>query len=176
MHYKTIAEIYDANDRVREELKQTIAGLTDAQASALPEGEKWTIAHILEHISIVGDGMGRICSKLLRKAETEGLQAQGSANLSDGFIQKGSELAAAKVEAPEHVRPTGTVSITESLAKLDHNHSRLEELRPLFESVDTETYKFPHPFLGEMSAAEWLTLIGEHDARHLAQIKKRFGL
>lgn len=176
MQYKTITEIYNANDRVRTELKQAVAGLTDEQAAALPEDEKWTVAQILEHISIVGDGMGRVCKKLLQKAEAEGLQAQGNANLSDGFIQKGSDFAAAKVDAPERVRPTGTVSIADSLAKLDDNHSRLAELRPLFESVDTQTYKFPHPFLGEMSAAEWLTMIGEHEARHLEQIKRRLAL
>jgi hypothetical protein len=176
MQYKTIAEIYEANDRVRAELKRTIASLTDEQASALPDGEKWTVSQILEHISIVGDGMGRVCNKLLRKAESKGMQAQGSANLSDGFIQKSSELAAAKIEAPELVHPTGSVSIAESLAKLDHNRSRLDELRPLFESHDAETLKFPHPFLGELSAAEWLTMIGEHEARHLDQIKKRLQL
>ena len=176
MQQKTIAEIYAANDRVRSELKKTIAGLTHEQASILPKGENWTIANILEHISIVGDGMGRICNKLLRKAEASGMRSKGSVTLSDGYLQRGAELASAKVEAPEMVRPTGDVSITAAMAKLDDNHSRLDELRPLFESVDSETYKFPHPFLGEMSAAEWLTMIGEHEARHLEQIKRRLGL
>jgi hypothetical protein len=176
MQQRTIADIYAANDRVREELKETIAGLTDEQASLLPEGEKWTIAQILEHISIVGDGMGRVCNKLLRKAESAGTRSQEGVRLSEGFIKGSSELAAAKIEAPETVRPTGEVPVEQSLAKLDDNHSRLEELRPLFESVDSETYKFPHPFLGDMSAAEWLTMIGEHEARHLNQIKKRLEL
>jgi len=176
MQQKTIAEIFAANDRVRSELKETIAGLTDEQTSALPEGEKWTVAHILEHISIVGDGMGRICNKLLRKAEADGKLSQGVVTLSESYLKKAVELAAARVEAPEMVRPKGEASVAESLAKLENNRSKLEELRPLFESVDTESYKFPHPFLGEMSAAEWLTMIGEHEARHLEQIKRRLEL
>jgi hypothetical protein len=31
---------------------------------------------------------------------------------------------------------------------------------------------FPHPFFGELSAIEWLCLIGGHEQRHLKQIKR----
>lgn len=176
MPQKTIAEIYADNDRVRSELKSTVADISDEQASILPEGEKWTIAQIVEHISIVEDGMGRVCNKLLRKAEADGMRSDGNVTVSDHYIQKGAEIASIKVEAPERVRPTGNVPIVESLEKLDYSRGRLDELLPLFETVDSASYTFPHPFFGEISAAEWLTLIGEHEARHLEQIKRRLVL
>jgi hypothetical protein len=71
------------------------------------------------------------------------------------------------------VRPTGNQTIKESLQKMDEAREELEKLRPLFESVECSDYKFPHPFMGDLTAHEWLALIGGHEARHLKQIKNR---
>ena len=86
-------------------------------------------------------------------------------------MQKGKEIAGMKVNAPEFVQPTGAKSIAESLAKLDENTEQLEHLRTLFESVDGTELKFPHPFFGDISAHEWLSLKGAHELRHIKQIE-----
>lgn len=171
MPYRTISDIYAANDRAREKLKETLVGLADLQASALPEGEKWSIAHIAEHLSIVGNGMYRICAKLLSKAEASGTLSDGTIDLSS-FFAKASELADVKLEAPEIARPTGTQSIAESITSLDQTQEGFRGLQPLFEKYDAGEAKFPHPYLGDMTAVEWLAMYGEHEKRHLGQIKR----
>ena len=171
MNYKTISEIYEANDRVRAKLKSIVANLNDEQANTLPEGEKWTVQEFVEHISIVDEGIMRISAKLLSAAKENGGQADGSAKFTEEFLQKIAGGRDAKFEAPERVRPTGTKSIAESLAKLDETRDKLEELRALFESVDCSEPKFPHPAFGDMTAHEWLALLGGHEARHIRQIE-----
>jgi hypothetical protein len=91
--------------------------------------------------------------------------------LSENFAQKAAAMRDQKFEAPDRVRPTGTKTLAESLVKMRENRQRLEDLRPLFESVECADFKFPHPFMGELSASEWLALIGGHEARHLRQIE-----
>jgi hypothetical protein len=171
MNYQNIAEIYDSNDKIRENLKMTIEGLTDEQAAVVPEGEKWSLAQLVEHIAIVEDGMTQICRKLLLKAQTEDKKSDGTATISESFLIKGVEAAGLKFEAPERVRPTGTKTIAESLAKMEENRENLKKLRPLFETVDGTEHKFPHPFFGDLTAQEWLALIGGHELRHIRQIK-----
>ena len=171
MSDQTIAEIYDANDRIREKFIETLAGLTDAQVSALPEGEKWTIAQITEHVSMVENGMSRICSKLLQNAKAEGQTSNGTVKISDAFAEKSTEVATLKLEAPEIVQPSHGKTIAESLAAMDETRGNLKQLRPLFEEYDCNSHKFPHPFFGDLSAGEWLLLVGGHEARHLKQIK-----
>ncbi len=168
---KTIAEIYAANDKVREQLKNTVSELTNEQTSFLPEGEKWTIAHLIEHIATVENGMAKISAKLLRQAQAVGKQADGMAKLSENFARKAAEARDQKLEAPEIVRPTGNQTIAESLAKMEENRRMLAELRPLFESVECSDFTFPHPAFGELTAHEWLTLVGGHEARHLRQLE-----
>lgn len=172
MNYQSIEEIYNANEAVRAKLKALVESLTSEQSSALPEGEKWSIAQIVEHIALVEDGMIRICRKLLREAESTGKHFQGTVQISDGFLEKGMELARTKLEAPDFVKPAGGKSITESLTTMDANLSSLRELRPLFESFDGHEFKFPHPFFGDTSTHEWLALKGGHEARHIRQIKR----
>ncbi len=168
---QTISDVYAANAKIREQLKNTILNLTDEQTEFLPEGEKWTIAHFVEHIAIVENGMAKISAKLLSQAKAAGKQSDGTAILSEDFAQKASAIRDIKIEAPERVRPTGTQTIAESLAKMEENGQILEELRPLFESVECSDFTFPHPAFGELTAHEWLTLIGGHEARHLRQLE-----
>ena len=171
MPYQSIAEIYEANERIRTKLKETLAGLSEEQAVARLDGEKWTIAQIAEHVSMVGHGMYRICSKLLSKAEAGGQLAHGEIDLKT-FAERAKEIADVKLEAPEIVRPTGRKSIAESVVSLDRTRDAFRELRPMFEKYDAGSGKFPHPFLGDMTAVEWLAMLGAHERRHLRQISR----
>ncbi len=166
-----INDIYETNDKIHDKLTETVSKLTDEQAKHLPEGEKWTVAEFVEHIAIVQDGMTRISGKLLAQAQSAGKKADGSLVLSESFAQKASEMKRQKFEAPDRVRPTGKQTIAESLKKMKETQGKLEELRPLFQSIECSDYKFPHPLMGDLTAHEWLALIGGHAARHLRQIK-----
>ncbi len=172
MNNQTIADIYTANDNIHVKLKETITKLNDEQLAFLPDGEKWTISHIVEHMAIVKDGMTRISAKLLAQAQSAGKQSNGKAVLTENFAKKAAEARQLKLEAPDRVHPTGKLTINESLTKMEESREVLEKLRPLFETVECSDYKFPHPFMGDLSAHEWLALIGGHETRHLAQIEK----
>ena len=171
MKYETIEQIYEGNKKIRERLKEVLSPLSEHQISTLPEDEKWTVAQIVEHISMVDEGAMKICAKLLKKAEAAGTISDGKVSISENFLQKGKEIARMKVNAPEFVQPTGAKSIDESLATLDQTTEQLEQLRSLFESVDGTDLKFPHPFFGDISAQEWLSLKGGHEMRHIKQIE-----
>ncbi|HEX6124468.1 MAG TPA: DinB family protein [Pyrinomonadaceae bacterium] len=175
MKYQSVDEIYAGNEKIRARLKDVLSRLSENQAAALPEGEKWTIAQIVEHVAIVDESTSKICARLLKQAQEGGQAFDRRVNISDNFLQKGVEIAAIKVEAPSFVQPSGDRTIPESLAKLEETDRRLEEMRPLFESVHSSDFKFPHPFVGEITAHEWLALKGGHELRHIEQIERLIG-
>jgi uncharacterized damage-inducible protein DinB len=172
MNYQNISEIYDANDKIRANLKETVSSLTDEQANFLPEDGNWSVANLVEHISMVESGITRVFGKILTEAKAKGGVSGGEAKISEEFLQKLNWGREQKFQAPERVHPSGKLTIAESLAKMDENRVKLEELRPLFETVECSEFKFPHPAFGELTAHEWLALLGGHEARHIAQIKK----
>ena len=69
------------------------------------------------------------------------------------------------------VRPTGERSISESFATMAEANARLEQISR-FWPFDGNKHRFPHPFFGDLSAIEWLVLVGQHKARHIAQIRR----
>ena len=172
MDTRSIDEVYEKNDAVGGKLIAFLGSLDDKTVCRLPDGEKWTIANVVEHVSIVESNMIRICSKLLRKAETENMLSQGGISTSDNFKEKAIEIATLKLEAPEFVQPTCEATLEQSMDRFAENKEKLNELRPQFEKFDSNGHRFPHPFLGELSAGEWLTLIGGHKLRHLKQIQR----
>lgn len=172
MKYETIEEIYNGNERIRQRLRELLSSLTPEQVAALPEGEEWTIAQIVEHVSIVDEGALRICAKLLKKAADAGQTSDGRATISEAFLESAGKSVTVKLEAPDFVKPSGEVSIADSLAKLEATAERVREMRVLFETVDGTDPKFPHPYFGDLSAQEWLALKGGHEMRHIKQIER----
>lgn len=172
MDNQNISDIYEANDQIRLKLKELVENLSEEQLHFLPDGEKWTIAQIVEHVSIVEEGIMKISAKLLNKARENGGTSDGGAKISAEFIEKVTASGTQKFNAPERVHPTGNVTIAEAFAKMEETRRKLEELRPLFESVDEREVKFPHPAFGDLTSHEWLLLLGGHERRHIAQIKR----
>lgn len=175
MNYQTIGEIYEANTKIRRKLKATIENLNEEQINSRLNESGWTIGEIVEHIAIVENGMATICSRLLKKAAEENIPNDGKANISAEFLEKAALIAnrrERKAQAPERVLPSGTLSVADSLAKMEETSQILEQIRTGLETVNTQKYKFPHPFFGDLSASEWFALIGGHEFRHIDQIEE----
>lgn len=173
MKYESIADIYSANAIVRESLHATLASVSDQEAATVPAGEKWSIQHVVEHISLVETGVSMICSRMIDAAKADGKTSDGKFALSPQFLESISRLASptAKVEAPERVKPTGEVAIADSLRKLNAATAALQTLRRDLESTDVTGQTFPHPYFGPLTASEWLVIAGLHERRHTAQIE-----
>ena len=172
MRYETIADIYSANQKIREGLKATLAQIQPDELTALPDGEKWSIQQIVEHVAMVDSGTARICGKLLEGAKAAGKSSDGTATISADFGEKIAAIADLKVEAPERVQPTGNVTIAESFEKMSDNREAFDEMRADLERFDLSEPKFAHPYFGDITAAEWLIVAGGHELRHTKQIEK----
>jgi hypothetical protein len=170
MIYQNISDMYAADEKVRHKLKALVEGLPDDLTGVVTEGEKWTVAQIVEHISMVNESIGKICGRLLSKSQADGKPSDGTARISSGFVEKATASAETKLEAPDSVQPTIGRGISESLAIMDGNNEIFGGLRSLFEGVDDTGNKLQHPYFGEMTATEWFAVKIAHEARHTRQI------
>ena len=170
MKYESIADIYSANEKIRERLRGTVADISETEATALPDGEKWTIQQLVEHIGIVEHNIARVCGKLVDAAKANGKPTDGTVAVSNELAAQWAAAADVKLEAPERVQPTGNISIAVAFEQMNMNRDALSALQPDLETYDVSGPKFPHPYFGDLTAIEWLILIGGHEARHTAQI------
>ncbi len=173
--FNTVAEVFDFNDSVRGKLISLVGGLSEEEASTRTEKGDWTVAGIVEHLAMAEEGMAKVAYRLLQKAKETGAASDGSFHVSDSFVERIEAWKHTKGEAPEMVRPTGERTIAESLAVMEENRRRLNELREMFETVQGTKLTFPHPAFGPLAAQDWLALLGGHESRHLEQIARVLG-
>ena len=184
MMYQSIADIYNFNDEVRRRLVSRVESLSDAQhASRADAEEAWSIAHIVEHLSMIEPRMVGLLGMLLKQSEKA--HATTSAAGADGTSESTNDVAEADGAASStgagaypfkpfsfDLRPPGEASAADSLAKLEASRVALRELRPRLEAADLEAATYPHPVFGPLNIAQWLAFIGLHEGRHLRQIER----
>jgi hypothetical protein len=172
MRFDTIADIYAANRSIRERLAGVLAKVKPDEAATRPDDKTWSIQEIVEHLTMVEFGTARICTKLLNEARQAGKLSNGRVELSAVFAERTAQVATQRLEAPNRVHPTGKVSISESFERMDSNKKLFDDMRPDLERYDLSNHKFPHPYFGDITAAEWLAILGGHELRHTKQIEK----
>lgn len=172
MIHNSVGEIISAIDDSRARLMSRVEHLSDAQQTfrATPEG--WTVAEIVEHLSILEHQMTQLLGIMVKKAEAGGLLRASDAAFSpvtiENFVEQSNRE---KYNAPESVRPSGRVPVADSLARMRESRAALHGLRPQLEQVDGAALQYPHPAFGPLNLYQWLAFIGAHEDRHLKQIE-----
>jgi uncharacterized damage-inducible protein DinB len=190
--YQSISDIYAANETVRRQLTDRVETLSEAQQTFRPSEGCWSVAEIVEHLSIIEQSMVRLIGMLLNKAEAASAE-HSSATTSDAANTAATTTATSsaarpfkpfsldelvetirdkKLTAPEQVRPGGQVALADSLANLQQTRAAVESFRPRLEAANLDAATYPHPFFGDLNASQWLAFIGHHEARHLRQIER----
>ena len=165
MTYDSVDDVFAANDAVRRRLVARVEGLDEGHANASEGG--WTVAQIIEHLSIAEPRITDAIIGILAPTESEGGERKPFAPFSlDEYV----EQARGRIEAPEFLRPSG-LPLTEGLARLKDSRAALEALRPRFQSADYSRV-LKHPAFGMLNAAQWLAFLGMHEQRHLGQIER----
>lgn len=176
MIYQTIADIFETNDEVRSRLTARVENLDDAQAKMRAGTDSWSVAEIVEHLSITEVNMLQLTGNLLAHAESVAnadANSQTQHAMAPFSLDELTERARTqKFVAPERVRPSGTQSITDSLARLKKSRASLHALRTRLEAADLSVAQYPHPIFGALNLYQWLAFIGLHETRHLNQIER----
>jgi hypothetical protein len=172
MDFRSVSEVYEHIDHTRARLLAAVEGLSEEQQSFSPAPDRWSVAQLCEHLSIVEGNVATLLDKLLAKAEESGTGGATSGAFEPISIEEFVERSrVVKFEAPERIRPTGALSVADSLARLSESRAALHALRPRVERADGRALRFPHPAWGPLDLYQWLLFVGAHEDRHLAQIE-----
>jgi len=168
--YNSVAEIYEEITDTRARLVGAVEELTDEQLGFRQSPERWTVAEIVEHLSITERRLARMLAGLVGKLEAEAAPEEGSAFAPVSVAEYVERAGREKYTAPEEIRPKG-VPLPDSLARLRDSRASILDLRPRVERVDGTRANFPHPAWGPLDLYQWLAFVGLHEQRHLSQIE-----
>jgi hypothetical protein len=136
-----------------------------------PGPDQWSVAEILEHLSLVDELFTQRMSNAIQAARDQGLAAETAdrAPLPSAIVTRMADRVNRR-DAPETVVPSGTVGDEEALAALGRAHERLRSVVMAADGLALSQVTHDHPFFGALTIYQWVELTTAHEARHLQQI------
>ncbi len=173
MHPRLAAVIAHV-DSARAELLTAVDAIPEPLREARPSEEAWSVAEILEHLTRVEKGVAKLVALKVGEMQMHAAPPKEGDDIAPVNFDRFAVLAdrANRIEAPERVVPLGEMSAESACAALQETRGLLLDQLHAADGLALSSVRHPHPFLGELDLYEWVQFIGEHERRHVAQIRE----
>lgn len=168
--YLATDQILGRLEQERTSLVTLLARIPQELQNQRPAPDRWSIAEILEHLVSLEIGVTKLLGikgQAAPAAEVPPPPPEASGTPRLGALVRDRSR---KIEAPERVRPAGTLSADEAFSRLQAVRAGMLAAFATAnaEALDKQTHV--HPFFGQLTLRSWVALAADHEARHVAQI------
>ena len=169
-----IQELIDYLVSRRHGVHEAVASVPAELHDRKPAPGRWSVAEVVEHLSIVEQRVAALMTIQVAAARANGVGSDAdTSSVVAGFVNADRLLDRTdKIVAPKQVVPTGTVDTTAGTEALDRAHAAVVASLENANGVSLENLVQAHPVLGSMNMYHWIVALGLHDARHAAQIRE----
>ena len=168
---------YLATDAIQERLrdqravlKTQLAGIPAELQNRPREQGRWSIAEVLEHLVRIETGVIRLLQLKGQVPPGTTLDEPPEGCLGSPELGLRVRDRTRTIDAPERVRPTGTIAADAALAQLELARGSVLDAFAAADPVALDRQTHPHPVFGDLTLRSWVALIADHEARHTAQI------
>ncbi|WP_155478047.1 nuclear transport factor 2 family protein [Heliobacterium mobile] len=151
----------------RRKLKVEIDAVPYTLREKQPIDGYWSVSEVCAHLSLVQTSVSRILEKLIKKANKETLNLQGTANWDTNLPSLPE-----KVSAPVKTFPEKEISFDTAWTELELIHANILHHIPELAPFDLGKLTFFHLIFGELNIYQWLRFNVEHEERHTSQIRR----
>ena len=163
----SIATLRTALNADRRALRAAVDRVPESLRTVKPAPDRWSVADVLEHLSIVERGALMRVRALIQEAPLVDTPA-ALTPIDRDFIKNRTR----RLVAPDRIQPTGTVSVDAALAALEASRDELLAVLNEAEGRDLSKVTQTHPALGPLDGYQWIAIIGGHELRHSLQIEE----
>ena len=168
--YLATSEILARLSAERDALVERLAKIPVALQNERPSPERWSIAEVLEHLVRIETGITKLFMLKGQAPPPDDVPAPAPEASSTPALGRRIRDRSQKIEAPERVRPAGTLSAESALAQLQAARAGLLSAFTSADAVALDRVTHPHPVFGPLTLRSWMALTSDHEARHAAQI------
>jgi len=168
-----IKEVHDylvsANVHLHDAVEPIPAELRDTP----PGPERWSVAHVLEHLAIVE---GRI-AQLIAKRTAEGRAAGVGPEREESTVLWTMDVMRVldrtqQIEAPETVRPTKALKCAEAMDALKTAQAEVRAAVVAANGLALTEIVSPNRVFGPLNLYQWGAFAAAHEMRHALQIRE----
>jgi DinB superfamily len=172
MHPRT-AELLQYLDAQRQALRAAVERVPHGRREQSPAPGRWSVAEILEHLSLVEATITRLFTARLAEERARGLgpETETTPVLATFDVTKLLDRSY-RVTASEKVQPQAKLDATAAWAALETARDAFREaiLSGDGFALGEAVHPRPHPIFGPLNLYQWAAFVGGHEARHTAQI------
>jgi hypothetical protein len=160
---QTSIDVIDALESSHRHFETATQGLSDSDALAKPEAERWSVIDCIEHLCIT-ESLG------LKRLQSAEVAPEPSVNPEkEAVLATQVENRDTKIQGPPITMPTGRfATLATALAELAATRGRTIEF--VRDSPSLAALVVNHPVFGSLTGREYALLIAGHCRRHAAQI------
>jgi uncharacterized damage-inducible protein DinB len=164
--------VFSRLDASRAALGAAVDSIPTPLRQQRPEPERWSVAEVLEHLSMVERIFtGRIADAISAARAGELPDERGARSPLPDAIEVRMADRVNRRTAPDAARPTGTLDSGAAWTAVESGHRRLRALVGEADGLALGQVTLEHPFFGTMTVYQFVELIAAHEARHTEQIK-----
>jgi len=131
----------------------------------------WSVAEVLEHLHRVESGIARLLVRTIERRRQAGIPEEGdTGSLLNSLDAYDLTRRDRRLVAPDPVAPRGGSTAAQGLAALAQSREALLAAIRSGDGLALGELTFPHPLLGSLDMYQWILFVGQHEARHAAQI------
>jgi hypothetical protein len=166
-------ELLDHLDACRADLRAAVESVPASLRDRHPEPDRWSVANVLEHLSIVEGRVARTLAEKIAAARAAGLGEERdqspilpTIDLAR-FVDRRNRI---KGIAP--IMPSAGMTADAAWSALERTRERMREAVFSADGLAIGELTQPHPIFGPLSLYEFIAFVGGHEARHGAQIRE----
>lgn len=156
-------------DRERAAFLAQVARVPGARQAERPAPDRWSVAEIVEHVARIDAGVSKVLAAKSAEPLTATPEQLAEAQMTP---EKAARIRSRdeRVEAPERVRPSGTLSPEAALAQLSGARAALKAAFLAADRTLLDRAVHPHIMIGPLTLRAWVEFAAHHDARHAQQV------
>jgi|ERR1035437_582570 hypothetical protein len=159
--------------RIRADLSTVIDRTPPAAFDRRPVNGGWSGTGIIHHLGKVEGSSTKLLEGLFARAMADGVGAEPG---TQSWLHSIDHLRVTdrtfRIIAPDRVAPDPAAEFAASWASLQAVRPRLLRAVASVDGRDLTTLSAPHPVLGPLNGYEWVLFIGQHEERHLSQLRE----
>src|SRR5262245_23331396 len=150
-----LEQVFARLDRSRAQLRAAVDEVAVPARSVRPAPDRWSVAEVVEHLSIVERLFGdRIVKAIESRRASLASETAESTGLPD-TIETRMKDRVNKRRAPEVVQPKGALACDDSLTIVESGHQRLRSALASADGKALSEVALDHPFFGSLTVYQW---------------------
>jgi uncharacterized damage-inducible protein DinB len=168
-----LAELLDYLDAQRASVLDAAAALPAERWGVRPAPDRWSVAEVCWHLQRVERGVAKLIAQRATEARAAGHPDEADSGSVLGALDgRGVTDRSIPLQASQFISPSEILDAAYVQRELDESRASLRAAVAKADGLALGSITHPHPVLGEIDLYQWILFVGQHEARHAAQINE----